>query len=130
MKRRGRACLAGLNEYIGGGKGGGINTTLSGEATQVVMRPNPNYVLLQTNAATVNLPSVEKCEALILAVLHKADPQLLFAADIASHLNRARTTVAETLRSLESKGLVHRPEGPRKGYRLTQQGRALMEKCR
>jgi DNA-binding MarR family transcriptional regulator len=77
--------------------------------------------------AELVLPPLTDNDARILVYLQERHPHLEEQEPIAAALSEAvgavtRKTVGERLRRLEKLGLVHRPEGERKGFGLTTNG--------
>src|SRR5690606_26056738 len=67
--------------------------------------------------APANVAKTET-QCLIVDALRDAQPRLLNQVDIAARINRGRDTTGKELKSLEDRGIVHRPAGERRGYAL------------
>lgn len=79
-----------------------------------------------TPTPRTNAPALTEDELLALRALQRV-PYLLKAVDLAEHIKRDRKTTGKLLRDLEKTGHVHRPNGPRQGYGLTEAGRRVVD---
>ena len=70
-------------------------------------------------------PSLSENETKILLYLFEQDPILKGQSDIAAGTDLARATVSACLRHLRLIGIVHRPDGERKGEGLTPKGKPI-----
>lgn len=70
--------------------------------------------------------SLDEDEMSILKFLHANHNQLYHQKKIADNITRSLRNIADRLQVLEKHGLIHRPDGKRKGYRITEKGCTLI----
>lgn len=80
------------------------------------------------------VPSVEETPPLtredtsILRCMLKSHPQLMTLLDIEGESDVSRKTIGKRLEGLQVAGLVHRPNGPKKGAGLSERGKTIAER--
>ncbi len=71
--------------------------------------------------------TLSDCARKILGFLGKHRPTLATQYDVEIGIKLSRRTIGPALMGLRAKGLVHRPQGDRKGETLTEAGARLLQ---
>ena len=91
-------------------------------------RHRENFKVVQpmpTKSKTTK-PSIKDNEFTVLCELKVADTICKIQTEIAAATSLSIQTIKKILPDLENKGYIHRPEGIRKGYQITEEGKAIV----
>jgi hypothetical protein len=118
-----RAQLVRIHQPVGMG-------TLVEEALLRLYWPHLFQTLEEAEARFNPLPTLDATKLAVLRFLGKTAPRLVLNADIEAGAELGKQAVVATVLWLIEKNLAVRPNGPRKGTTITDEGRQLLAKMR